>query len=166
MESWANPFFGSPATTLATEGSPSFHENTVSMQFHPIDDIMRCYSPDNLPGQSRTRKSLSVNGVSLLNRKNVDSHVALERIKKRREAHSRLERKRRDLINQLLCELVKVIPSTAGQGDKCHRAVVLQEACFYIKELQCRVNELSKENEGLKIENFSLKSCSPSQSSD
>ncbi|KAL1920586.1 uncharacterized protein VTP21DRAFT_963 [Calcarisporiella thermophila] len=133
---------------------------------HPIDPLLHCYNAHSLPHSSVMKSFKLQNGASILHRKNVDSSIVLERMQKRREAHSRLERKRRDVINQLLGNLVQAIPKTKDQGEKIHRTVVLQEACGYIKELQEKIADLERENKGLKVENENLRrgSLSPPSS--
>lgn len=62
-----------------------------------LDDVLREYTPD----QFKTCKAYDVGGVNILNKKPVDSKTALDKIKRRRETHNRVERRRRDCINQV-----------------------------------------------------------------
>ncbi|KAG0319420.1 hypothetical protein BGZ99_005114 [Dissophora globulifera] len=62
-----------------------------------LDDVLRKYSPE----QFKTCKAYDVGGVNILNKKPVDSKTALDKIKRRRETHNRVERRRRDCINQV-----------------------------------------------------------------
>ncbi|KAF9581426.1 hypothetical protein BGW38_001549, partial [Lunasporangiospora selenospora] len=61
-----------------------------------LDDVLRKYSPE----QFKTCKAYDVGGVNILNKKAVDSKTALDKIRRRRETHNRVERRRRDCINQ------------------------------------------------------------------
>lgn len=64
-----------------------------------LDDVLRKYSPE----QFKTCKAYDVGGVNILNKKPIDSKTALDKIKRRRETHNRVERRRRDCINQASC---------------------------------------------------------------
>ncbi|KAG0221966.1 hypothetical protein BGW42_007047, partial [Actinomortierella wolfii] len=48
----------------------------------------------------KTTKSFDLAGVNILNRKPLDTKTALDKLQRRRETHNRVERKRRDCINQ------------------------------------------------------------------
>lgn len=62
-----------------------------------FDDKIRKY----LPEQFEPIKAYDVGGINILNKKTVDSQTALDKIKRRRETHNRVERRRRDQINQV-----------------------------------------------------------------
>ncbi|KAG0331678.1 hypothetical protein BG004_001544, partial [Podila humilis] len=66
---------------------------TATIEF---DDKIRKYYPE----QFQAIKAYDVGGVNILNKKPVDSQTALDKIKRRRETHNRVERRRRDQINQ------------------------------------------------------------------
>lgn len=68
--------------------------NKTTIEF---DDKIRKY----LPEQFETIKAYDVGGINILNKKTVDSQTALDKIKRRRETHNRVERRRRDQINQV-----------------------------------------------------------------
>ncbi|KAJ1970586.1 hypothetical protein H4R35_005778 [Dimargaris xerosporica] len=77
-----------------------------------FDDCLRTYNPSQLQqkcnGQSKGKK-YHVHGVNVLNRDNLDTFTASRRIERRREQHNRIERKRRDLINQYIKELTDLV---------------------------------------------------------
>ncbi|KAG0054928.1 hypothetical protein BGZ83_010053 [Gryganskiella cystojenkinii] len=107
-----------------------------------LDDVMRKYSPE----QFKTCKAYDVGGVNILNKKPVDSKTALDKIKRRRETHNRVERRRRDCINQLIDELTALLPrEDDGSLSKCHRVNVLRTAVAHIQNL-------TRQNENLKLQ--------------
>ncbi|KAG0369584.1 hypothetical protein BGX24_002355 [Mortierella sp. AD032] len=61
-----------------------------------LDDVLRKYTPEEF----KTCKGYDVGGVNILNKKPLDSKTALDKITRRRETHNRVERRRRDCINQ------------------------------------------------------------------
>ncbi|KAF9364900.1 hypothetical protein BGX34_012141 [Mortierella sp. NVP85] len=93
----------------------------------------------------KTTKSFDLAGVNILNRKPLDTKTALDKLQRRRETHNRVERKRRDCINQLIDELTKLLPPKHLEEatSKCHRVNVLRGAVSHIKFL-------NESNEALK----------------
>ncbi|KAJ1994874.1 hypothetical protein H4R33_000108 [Dimargaris cristalligena] len=84
-----------------------------------FDDCIREYNPDQLQlkceGQAKGKK-YQVHGVNLLNRDNLDTTTASRRLQRRREQHNRIERKRRDLINQYIAELTELVMPPAASS--------------------------------------------------
>ncbi|ORX91649.1 HLH-domain-containing protein [Basidiobolus meristosporus CBS 931.73] len=78
----------------------------------------------------------------------------MERLKKRRENHNSVERKRRDNINHTILEISQLIPQDAATNTKSNKGNILRMAAEYIKELQM-------ENQRLKSR---LSSCNKSGS--
>ncbi|KAI7857906.1 hypothetical protein BDC45DRAFT_345359 [Circinella umbellata] len=103
----------------------------------------------NMKASNKSKKApaFKLNGVNLLNRKNVDSKTAIERIQRRRENHNHVERRRRDNINNTIFELSRIVPNAVQQGQKLNKGKVLKMALDHILELQ-RENELLKERRG------------------
>ncbi|KAF9578708.1 hypothetical protein BGW38_005373, partial [Lunasporangiospora selenospora] len=85
----------------------------------------------------RTTKSFDLAGVNILNRKPLDTKTALDKLQRRRETHNRVERKRRDCINQLIDDLTQLLPTKHLEEvtSKCHRVNVLRGAVSHIKYL-------------------------------
>ncbi|CEG75678.1 hypothetical protein RMATCC62417_10685 [Rhizopus microsporus] len=84
----------------------------------------------------RLTTAYKVNGVNILNRKNLDSKTVIERIQKRRENHNYIERRRRNYMNNTIWELSKVIPNACAPGQKPNKANVLKLALEHILDLQ------------------------------
>ncbi|KAI8047185.1 uncharacterized protein B0P05DRAFT_452202, partial [Gilbertella persicaria] len=76
--------------------------------------------------------AIKVNGVNILNRKNLDSKTIVERIKKRRENHNYVERRRRDCINHTIDQLSQVVPHTLSSGQRLNKHHVLKAALNHI----------------------------------
>ncbi|KAG0326828.1 hypothetical protein BGZ99_008930 [Dissophora globulifera] len=85
----------------------------------------------------KTTKSFDLAGVNILNRKPLDTKTALDKLQRRRETHNRVERKRRDCINQLIDDLTNLLPPRHLEEttSKCHRVNVLRGAVNHIKFL-------------------------------
>ncbi|KAF9404570.1 hypothetical protein BGZ94_004092, partial [Podila epigama] len=100
----------------------------------------------------RTTKSFDLAGVNILNRKPLDTRTALDKLQRRRETHNRVERKRRDCINQLVDDLTKLLPPKHldEATSKCHRVNVLRGAVAHIKFLTESNNALTKTLETFK----------------
>ncbi|KAG0328288.1 hypothetical protein BG004_002571 [Podila humilis] len=94
----------------------------------------------------KTTKSFDLAGVNILNRKPLDTRTALDKLQRRRETHNRVERKRRDCINQLVDDLTKLLPPKHLEEatSKCHRVNVLRGAVAHIKFLTESNDSLAK----------------------
>ncbi|KAG0004654.1 hypothetical protein BGZ65_012970 [Modicella reniformis] len=88
---------GAPAASTSTSKATKSGSKGERMTFE-LDDVLRKYSPE----QFKTCKAYDVGGVNILNKKPIDSKTALDKIKRRRETHNRVERRRRDCINQII----------------------------------------------------------------
>ncbi|KAI7870937.1 hypothetical protein BDF14DRAFT_1314999 [Spinellus fusiger] len=84
----------------------------------------------------KKQTAYKVNGVNILNRNNLDSKTAIERIQRRRENHNHVERRRRDNINSTILELSRVVPNALQPGQKPNKGNILRLALDYIKDLQ------------------------------
>ncbi|KAG0310859.1 hypothetical protein BGZ99_010513 [Dissophora globulifera] len=131
------------ATTTVIDAKPpaarSVNYRGQRMTFE-LDDVLRKYSPE----QFETCKAYDVGGVNILNKKPIDSKTALEKIKRRRETHNRVERRRRDCINQLVEELTELLPIDGGDShSKGHRVSILRAAVAHVQNL-------TRQNESLK----------------
>ncbi|KAG0758930.1 hypothetical protein G6F16_008956 [Rhizopus arrhizus] len=101
-------------------------------------------SDDVSEKKEKVKRVYHLNGRNILNRNNVDSQTAIERIRKRRENHNHVERRRRDVINNILSELSTIVPNAAQHGQRPNQANVLKLALSYIKELQAENEQLKQ----------------------
>ncbi|KAG0260997.1 hypothetical protein BGZ95_004306 [Linnemannia exigua] len=106
----------------------------------------------------KTSKSFDLAGVNILNRKPLDTKTALDKLQRRRETHNRVERKRRDCINQLIDDLTKLLPPKHLEEttSKCHRVNVLRGAVSHIKFLNESNQALAKSIRSIKGDDFPL----------
>ncbi|KAF9537009.1 hypothetical protein EC957_009048 [Mortierella hygrophila] len=106
----------------------------------------------------KTTKSFDLAGVNILNRKPMDARTALDKLQRRRETHNRVERKRRDCINQLIDDLTKLLPPKHLEeaSSKCHRVNVLRGAVAHIKFLSESNSGLVMTLDAAKSEGFKL----------
>lgn len=82
-------------------------------------------------GTATAAAAVKVNGVNILNRKNVDSKTVVDRIQKRRENHNHVERRRRNCINHTITELSRVVPLQEAR-QKLNKHNVLKSALDHI----------------------------------
>ncbi|KAF9345141.1 hypothetical protein BGX26_003481, partial [Mortierella sp. AD094] len=139
---------GTPQKTAAD--SKTRNNNRGERMTFELDDVMRKYTPE----QFKTCQAYDVGGVNILNKKPVDSKTALDKIKRRRETHNRVERRRRDCINQLIDELTGLLPSEENSQSKCHRVNILRAAVAHIQNL-------TRQNENLMHQIEALQSGKP-----
>lgn len=130
--------------TPASKPRTSTAGNRGERMTFELDDVLRKYSPE----QFKTCKAYDVGGVNILNKKPIDSKTALDKIKRRRETHNRVERRRRDCINQLIDELTSLLPRDDGDS-KCHRVNVLRTAVAHIQNLTRHNENLHQQLEAL-----------------
>ncbi|KAL1921449.1 uncharacterized protein VTP21DRAFT_11165 [Calcarisporiella thermophila] len=100
-------------------------------------------------GRKAKQSTYKVNGVNILNRNDVDSKTAIERILRRRENHNVVERRRRDNINNTILEISELVcpsssSSSSDQKQRPNKGTVLRLAADYIRELQ-RENALLRQ---------------------
>ncbi|KAF9960430.1 hypothetical protein BGZ72_006966 [Mortierella alpina] len=109
----------------------------------------------------KTTKSFDLAGVNILNRKPLDTRTALDKLQRRRETHNRVERKRRDCINQLVDDLTKLLPPKRLEeaSSKCHRVNVLRGAVAHIKFLTETNTVLTKSLDTARDEGFKVPSA-------
>ncbi|KAF8984563.1 hypothetical protein BGZ46_007676 [Entomortierella lignicola] len=119
-----------------TNAASKRNNNRGEKMTFELDDVMRKYTPE----QFKTCQAYDVGGVNILNKKPLDSKTALDKIKRRRETHNRVERRRRDCINQLIDELTGLLPREENSQSKCHRVNILRAAVAHIQNLT-RQNE-------------------------
>lgn len=98
-------------------------------------------SPATVPFKSQ---SFVVNGINILNKNSVDSDTAMHRIIQRRKTHNRVERRRRDRMNNLFSELSRAMPPSQHNNDNFNRADLLQEAIRYMHQLQSENKRLKE----------------------
>ncbi|KAF9901714.1 hypothetical protein EC991_005785, partial [Linnemannia zychae] len=89
------PYSKSPSLSSSSTVQSKPNSRGVRMTFE-LDDVLRKYTPEEF----KTCKGYDVGGVNILNKKPLDSKTALDKITRRRETHNRVERRRRDCINQ------------------------------------------------------------------
>ncbi|KAJ9084650.1 hypothetical protein DSO57_1022137 [Entomophthora muscae] len=120
------------------------------LQTSCMDDLIRECNPKEIT--KKTAVPLKIAGVNVINRKDLESDVAIDRIQRKRERHNRVERNRRYRINQAMDQLATLIPaseSTSSSDDVSHnhstnRSSLIHDAVNYILALQ-------KENATLKL---------------
>ncbi|KAF9912625.1 hypothetical protein EC991_010051 [Linnemannia zychae] len=135
-----------PTIAVSRPTKAGRHNRGERMTFE-LDDVLREYTPD----QFKTCKAYDVGGVNILNKKPVDSKTALDKIKRRRETHNRVERRRRDCINQLIDELTALLPKEDDSDmSKSHRVNILRTAIAHIQNLTRQNENLQQQVDALK----------------
>ncbi|GAN03496.1 hypothetical protein MAM1_0041c02950 [Mucor ambiguus] len=118
--------------------------NTNNNNKRPVTQALFLNFTSDLSPQKMSKKkskpkkqtAYRVNGVNILNRNNLDSKTAIERIQRRRENHNHVERRRRDNINNTIFELSSVVPNAIQPGQKPNKGNILKLSLDYIRELQ------------------------------
>ncbi|KAI8364742.1 uncharacterized protein BYT42DRAFT_590221 [Radiomyces spectabilis] len=142
-------------TDSSTEESSPPTTTTTTMTKPQPQPLFLNFTSDLSPQKIGKKKSKAakrqtayrVNGVNILNRNNLDSKTAIERIQRRRENHNHVERRRRDNINNAILELSQVVPNAIHPGQKPNKGNILKLALDYIKALQAE-NTLLKNQLG------------------
>ncbi|CAG8482636.1 1817_t:CDS:2 [Ambispora gerdemannii] len=150
------------SATMSRDVSPSADEDDDS------DDEMQDTSSDHPSNQplflnftsdlapqhmskkkSKEKKQLQyrVNGVNILNRNSLDMQTAMERLKRRRENHNNVERKRRNNINNTIYEISLLMPTAYRSGSKPNKGSILRRAVEYIKHQQQPSSETYDSND-------------------
>ncbi|KAI8360477.1 hypothetical protein B0O80DRAFT_204859 [Mortierella sp. GBAus27b] len=137
-------------------GAPR-HNRGERMVFE-LDDVLRKCSPE----QFKTCETYDVGGVNILNKKAVDSKVVLDKINRRRETHNRVERRRRDCINQLILELSSLLPKGEDESQaSAHRVNVLRSTVAHIQTLTQQNEALKRQYEAFTTNRVSTSMTGP-----
>ncbi|KAF8948927.1 hypothetical protein BGZ47_001136 [Haplosporangium gracile] len=132
-----------PASSSTAHSKPN--SRGVRMTFE-LDDVLRKYTPEEF----KTCKGYDVGGVNILNKKPLDSKTALDKITRRRETHNRVERRRRDCINQLIDELTDLLPKEEDDSlSKGHRVNILRNVVSHIQTLTRHNENLNQQLQAL-----------------
>ncbi|KAI8068996.1 hypothetical protein BDF21DRAFT_425904 [Thamnidium elegans] len=137
----------SSSSSSTTTSTPTNNQNK-----RPITQALFLNFTSDLSPQKMNKKkskpkkqtAYRVNGVNILNRNNLDSKTAIERIQRRRENHNHVERRRRDNINNTIFELSSVVPNAIQPGQKPNKGNILKLSLDYIRDLQAE-NKALKE---------------------
>lgn len=96
-------------------------------------------SPDPTSTSSRpssagkTRQSAyKINGLNILNRNSLDSRTALEMIRRRRENHNHVERRRRDTLNSTIMQIAEILPNCSSTA-KLNKGTILRLALEHLR---------------------------------
>lgn len=137
---------------VSTPTSSTSSTPTTSAKQRPVTQALFLNFTSDLSPQKMNKKKTKpkkqtayrVNGVNILNRNNLDSKTAIERIQRRRENHNHVERRRRDNINNTIFELSSVVPNAIQPGQKPNKGNILKLSLDYIKDLQAENNALKE----------------------
>jgi Helix-loop-helix DNA-binding domain len=66
-------------------------------------------------------------------RSEIDSKTIMERLRKRKENHNHIERKRRDHINHTIFELAEILPQIDSKDIKANKGSILKATLQHIK---------------------------------
>ncbi|KAG0350563.1 hypothetical protein BG005_009897 [Podila minutissima] len=81
----------------------------------------------------KTRQSAyKINGLNILNRNSLDSRTALEMIRRRRENHNHVERRRRDTLNSTILQIAEILPNCSSTA-KLNKGTILRLALDHLR---------------------------------
>ncbi|KAK3832793.1 MAG: hypothetical protein J3R72DRAFT_235228 [Linnemannia gamsii] len=139
------PYTKSSSSTKSSTTHSKPNPRGVRITFE-LDDVLRKYTPEEF----KTCKGYDVGGVNILNKKPLDSKTALDKITRRRETHNRVERRRRDCINQLIDELTDLLPKEDDDSlSKGHRVNILRNVVSHIQTLTLHNETLNRQLQAL-----------------
>lgn len=133
-----------PCSSSSSSTSSSSNNKRPQALFLNFTSDLSPQKMNKKKAKPKRQTAYRVNGVNILNRNNLDSKTAIERIQRRRENHNHVERRRRDNINNTIYELSSVVPNAAQPGQKPNKGNILKLSLDYIKELQAENNALKE----------------------
>ncbi|KAL9552928.1 hypothetical protein MBANPS3_003544 [Mucor bainieri] len=110
------------------------HERLIVYNSESMQRMIDNKTSSPIPLSNPTASTFMVNGVNILNKNSLDSDTVMHRIMQRRQTHNRVERRRRDRMNNLFNDLSKCLPTLQHKTEN-NRADILQEAIEHIKQL-------------------------------
>ncbi|KAH8548666.1 hypothetical protein BGW37DRAFT_430630 [Umbelopsis sp. PMI_123] len=116
-------------------------------------------SDSGFKAKRKYKRAYKVNGVNILNRSEIDSKTMMERLRKRKENHNHIERKRRDHINHTIFELAEVLPKLDCKDFKANKGSILKATLQHIKDLQAENLTIR-----LQLQNIQSRSNTPAPS--
>jgi len=88
-------------------------------------------SANNTTGKTRS-SAYKINGLNILNRNSLDSRTALEMIRRRRENHNHVERRRRDTLNSTILQIADILPNCSSTA-KLNKGTILRLALDHLR---------------------------------
>ncbi|KAI8978520.1 Myc-type, basic helix-loop-helix domain-containing protein [Pilobolus umbonatus] len=136
----------------ATSSQDSFNmyqlDNTQPLFLNFSSDLSPQKTSNKKKERVKKQTAYKVNGINILNRNDVDSKTAIERIQRRRANHNCVERRRRDNMNNTIFELSIVVPNAAQLNQKPNKGKILKLSLDYIKQLKAENNALKESLDG------------------
>ncbi|KAF8940144.1 hypothetical protein BGZ58_007621 [Dissophora ornata] len=103
----------------------------------------------NSTGKTR-QSAYKINGLNILNRNSLDSRTALEMIRRRRENHNHVERRRRDTLNSTILQIAEILPNCSSTA-KLNKGTILRLALDHLRALHTENHSLRSENAALRF---------------
>ncbi|KAI9263679.1 hypothetical protein BY458DRAFT_514426 [Sporodiniella umbellata] len=100
-------------------------QNSLFLNFTPEVQYSKKKDP-------KLSTSYRVNGVNILNRKNLDTKTIIERYQKRRENHNHIEKRRRSTMNEIILQLSKTVPGAFSGKQKPNKTNILKQSLAHI----------------------------------
>jgi hypothetical protein len=95
------------------------------------DSTMTSASSSGTTGKTR-QSAYKINGVNIMNRNSLDSRTALEMIRRRRENHNHVERRRRDTLNSTILQIAEILPNCSSTA-KLNKGTILRLALDHLR---------------------------------
>ncbi|GAB5586939.1 hypothetical protein Unana1_01839 [Umbelopsis nana] len=122
--------------TTFEDSSPAGNQDDIPAAAGMFINFSSNMSDGGFKTKRKYKRAYKVNGVNILNRSEIDSKTIIERLKKRKENHNHIERKRRDHINNTIFELAEVLPQMDSKDFKSNKGSILKATLKHIKDLQ------------------------------
>ncbi|KXN73697.1 hypothetical protein CONCODRAFT_77250 [Conidiobolus coronatus NRRL 28638] len=110
--------------------------------YHNIDDCIRQFCPEHLHTDKKEDHKCNeycIHGVNVLNKTHKEVDHEKRKIEEKKLQHTKVEKRRRVLINQYIEELASLLPpELLSKSAKPPRGLVLQKTVQYIKELKAK----------------------------
>ncbi|KAJ9078831.1 hypothetical protein DSO57_1002463 [Entomophthora muscae] len=120
--------------------------------YYPLEECLRMYCPETELAKEEKRKKkraaskaeteeetmrYNIHGVNLLNREPLEICEIEERIKRRKAQHTKVERRRRELLNNSIETLATLLPpSHIDHNSSNARGLILQKTILYLSALK------------------------------
>ncbi|KAF8993271.1 hypothetical protein BGZ52_012497, partial [Haplosporangium bisporale] len=88
--------------------------------------------PSTTPSGKTRQSAYKINGLNILNRNSLDSRTALEMIRRRRENHNHVERRRRDTLNSTILQIAEILPNCSSTA-KLNKGTILRLALDHLR---------------------------------
>ncbi|KAG0205765.1 hypothetical protein BGX28_002688 [Mortierella sp. GBA30] len=144
------PLIGRPGSHASEMTASKDTSKTQSSSLSPASGTSGTGTGTSASTGKTRQSAYKINGLNILNRNSLDSRTALEMIRRRRENHNHVERRRRDTLNSTILQIAEILPNCSSTA-KLNKGTILRLALDHLRALHTENHSLRSENAALRF---------------